>query len=151
MGEGGRLFGQLQQLWSHASVPTKRKLGIYMACVVSKLLYSLESLWLLKADLSRLEAFHCRYLRRILHIPHSYISRISNATVLERADLPTLSSLLHERQKGLYRRISLQPRGSFVKTVICDEAGHPINWSVWRRRGRPRQRWSLEVFKMMDA
>ena len=54
-----------------------------MASVVSKLLYNLETLWLFKADISRLDAFHVKCLRCICKIPHSYISRVSNDTVFK--------------------------------------------------------------------
>lgn len=73
-----------------------------MACVVSKLLYNLDSLWLLQADLSRLDAFHVQCLRRIYNIPCSYISRISNRDVLSTAKQRTLSSTPWQIDKRAY-------------------------------------------------
>ena len=84
LGECGRLFDTLHGLWAHASVTQVRKLEIYRACVVSKLVHSIESLWLLQADRARIDAFHCKCLRKIRAIRPSYVSRISNQTVLER-------------------------------------------------------------------
>ena len=43
-----------------------RALTIYETCVLSKLLYSRDSVWLLRVERIRLDAFHCRSLRRIM-------------------------------------------------------------------------------------
>ena len=83
--EGRSAFKILSRLWSHANVPLHRKLDIFNACITSKVLYSLESLWLLQTDRSRLDAFQCSCVRQILRIAPSFISRVSNADVLSRA------------------------------------------------------------------
>eukprot|EP00959_Pyramimonas_sp_CCMP1952_P379290 7945163-Pyramimonas_sp.AAC.1 len=144
IGESANTFKQLQKLWAHAAIGKNRKLDIYSSCVVSKLLYSLDSLWLLKADRDRLDAFHCRCLRQIMGIPHSYYSRISNATVLERAGSKPLSQILHDKQVSLYRKIAAQPGHSLVKQLVCEADGTPKDWALRRRRGRPRQQWAHE-------
>ena len=51
IGESRAVFKQLNKIWAHANVTVKRKLAIYRACVITKLLHSLESLWLLKKRL----------------------------------------------------------------------------------------------------
>ena len=66
LGEGRRVFDGLCKVWSHAGITRARKLEIYSACVVSKILYSMESLWLLQADRAKLDAFHYKCLRKIL-------------------------------------------------------------------------------------
>ena len=83
LGEANRAFKSLVGCWSHANISRARKIEIYMACVGSKLMYNLETLWLLKADISRLDAFHVKCLRCICRIPHSYVSRVQNDTVLD--------------------------------------------------------------------
>ena len=94
IGEAKGAFEALQKCWSHANITRKRKIEIYNACVVSKLLYGLDTLWLLQNHLQRIDAFHVKCLRRILHIPCSYRSRISNVTVLDTAGEPLLSVVL---------------------------------------------------------
>ena len=74
IGECSRVFDKLEQIWAHAAVTTRRKLDIYAACVASKLLCSMESLWLLQADRARLDAFHCRRVRKLLRICHEFYS-----------------------------------------------------------------------------
>ena len=140
------MFKQLSRLWAHVNINVKRKVAIYQACVVSKVMYSLESLWLLKADQSRLDAFHCQCLRKILRIPHSYVSHVTNEAVLEQACQARLSSMLGRRQVKLYRKIQELPADSFLKKLVCQEGGQPIVWSRNRRRGRPRQVWARSVY-----
>ena len=148
IGEGRCLFNMLCKIWSHAGISRHRKLYIYSSCVISKVLYSLDSVWLLKADRTRLDAFNCACIRRICGIPHSYVSRVSNDDVLQHSGQPRLSSILAARQVRLYKRIAALPDTSLVKSVICTGDGQPIIWSLQRRRGRPRQMWATQVFKM---
>ena len=150
LGEGNAIFQELCKVWNHSSIGRTRKQHIYISCVISKLLYSLESLWLLKHDKQRLDAFHCKCLRKILGIPHSYYSRVSNATVLERAGSMPLSDMLRDRQAQAYRKIVAQDNHSLVKCLVCDEGGAPKNWAEHRRRGRPRQQWAQYVYKAQE-
>ena len=55
---------------------------VFNACVVSKLLRCLHTAWLNKAELRRLDVFQTSCLRKILRIPHSFKSRVSNAEIL---------------------------------------------------------------------
>ena len=149
LGEGTRSLEALAQVWSHSGISRRRKIRIYMAVVVSKVLYSLDSLWLLQSDLRRLDAFHCRSLRKVLRIPCSYVSRISNEIVLENAGSMQLSKMLTDRQISLYKKIAQKPDDSFVKQLVCTSSGEPIRWQMKRGRGRPRQQWCQSVFNLL--
>ena len=149
LGESSRTFDQLQQVWKHAAITTRRKIEIYKYCVVAKLLYSLDSLWLVQVDRRRLDAFHCRCLRRMLRIPHAYYSRVSNHDVLARAMEGKLSDALLKCQVRRYCQIQSLAAGSLVKRVVCNDHGAPIAWASRRCRGRSRQRWASEVFKLL--
>ena len=148
IGEGHKMFESLRMLWEHGAVTARRKIRIYTSCVVSKLLYSLESLWLLQVDRARINAFHCMCLRRIQRIPHSYISRISNAEVLARANSKPLSDLLQHRQVQAYTNIVNDESNSYIKKLVCENDESPKIWVTRRRRGRPRQRWAECVHKL---
>ena len=80
--EGRTAFKTLARLWSHANLTCDRKLEIFNVCITTKVMYSLESLWLLEGDRARLDAFQCFCLRKIVRIAPSFISRVSNADVL---------------------------------------------------------------------
>ena len=145
------IFDSLAKVWSHTNITITRKKYLYMSCVTSKILYSLDSLWLLQADRRRLDAFHFRCLRKLLRIPCSYVSRIPNMEVLRQSGLPPLSKLLERRQVQLYRRITDLPADSLVKQVVCTQDGEPIQWNLRRARGRPRQMWTKCVYQRMCA
>ena len=147
LGEASKTFRQLHQIWSRASIGRKRKIIIYNSCVLSKLLYSLESVWLLKADRARLDAFHYRCLRRLLGIAPSFFSRIPNAEVLRKAGVSELSHILLVRQRSLYNKIANSPISSLIRSLVCNVDGSPRSWAARRKRGRPRQQWAQEVYK----
>ena len=50
LSEGRSLFNVLTRFWSHANLTIKRKLLVFNACITSKVMYVLDSAWLLKAD-----------------------------------------------------------------------------------------------------
>ena len=150
VGEGTAAFRQLSTLWSHANITRHRKLEIYLSCITSKIMYSLESLWLLQTDRARIDAFHYQCLRRILRIPPSFISRVSNETVLNLSWQTSMTALLPNRQKLLYKKIQSLPEGDSLKRLVCNEGGTPMEWSLNRRRGRPRQMWAQSVYKMIQ-
>ena len=68
----------LRKVSGHSTLNLKRKLHIYYACIVSKLLYGLHTTWLNVTERRRLDGFHTRCLRRILGISAAYYSRVSN-------------------------------------------------------------------------
>ena len=105
--------------------------------------------WSPYGDRTRLDAFQCWCLRRILNIAPSFISRVSNAEVYERAGQIRYSVLLESRQKHLYSKIQNEPFSNLVRMLVCDIEGNPINWNTRRSRGRPKQRWAQSVFKLL--
>ena len=151
LGEGRSLFNILKRFWSHANLTMQRKLRVFNACITSKVMYALDSAWFLKVDRTRLDAFQCACLRRILKIPPSYISRITNAEVLRRSSQTKFSCLLESRQKHLYQKIQMMPASALMRKLVCDVEGGPINWNNARKPGRPCQRWGPSVFKLIQA
>jgi len=151
LGEATGAFKALSKIWSHSSIGRKRRFAIYDACVLSKLLYSLDSLWLLKADRTRLDAFHAKCVRRLLGIPCSYVSRVSNEDVFQRAGTTKLSDTLLSRQMKLHKKISASAGPSLVRRVLCNSDGTPKMFTANRKRGRPRQQWGKEVHRLSQG
>ena len=85
LGEAKGQFDKLARVWRHSTLHPQQKIRIFQACVVSKLLCCLHTMWLNKAELRKIDGFQAKCLRSILHIPPPYISRVSNATVLQEA------------------------------------------------------------------
>ena len=98
MGAARAEFKTLERVWSHSTLPRHKKLQIFEACVLSKLLYCLHTVWLNKQELAKIDALQARCLRRIMGIQHSYFSRVSNQAVLAEAQAQRLSIVLLKRQ-----------------------------------------------------
>ena len=152
IGEAKGAFEALQKCWSHANISRKRKVEIYKACVVSKLLFGLETLWLLQNHLQRIEAFHVKCLRRILHIPCACVSRIRNSAVHDAAGEALLTAELKKRQMAAYNGIAQLPPENLLRQLICQPTSSaPRVWTTECRRSRSKQQWAAGVFKMIAA
>ena len=142
-------FDALICVWKHAYLACAKKLQIFSACVVSRLMYSLHTAWLCKADLRKIDAFQARCLRSILGVPHSFISRVRNETVLQEAGTGKLSIIPWCRQLLLLGRIAQLPREDVMRTCIFHDGTFQPRWhDGLRRRGRPKQTWLSEVFRV---
>ena len=135
-------FDTLQHVWRHSCVTRSQKLSYYCCFVESKLLQCLATACFVKADLRRIDGFQCRCLRKILKIPPSFESRISNQEVRRQANVPPLSTTLLERQLLLLGRVLMADSDSPLKTAsfISGTWQQATDRSV-RRVGRPRKEW----------
>ena len=141
------MFKSLQQCWSHANISMARKVKLYRAIVVPKLMHNLESVWALQADKDRLNSFHVQCLRKICRIPCAYVSRVPNRSVLERTGEHDLSKDLLERQKKLYNGIAALPEEHPLRRLTCKANSNlPRIWDENRSRGRPKQQWAPSVY-----
>ena len=135
-------------MWGHAGIGKKRKLQLFHALVASKLLCCLSTLWPVTAQLRRIDGFHARCLRRILGIPASFVSRVSNKSVFAKAGVVSMSEQVRLRQLVLMGKVarssgdSALRRDVFVGSTLNPQVGRYI-----RRIGRPRQDWCTEVLK----
>ena len=112
---------------------------LYRSLVLSKLLYGLQFVWLPKLLRRQIDGFHCGCLRQILGIPHPYISRVSNAQVLQQArDIPLHLQLLRQQLQyyGTITRNAQHPTHTILRNKI-----------VKRRIGRPHLSWDVEIAK----
>ena len=102
-------FETLCRVWNHAVLSKAEKIRIFEVCVLSKLLYCLHTAWLNKTELRRFNAFQAKCFRKILNIPPSFVSRISNKIVLEQSGRQEISSILTYRQLVLLGKIAALP------------------------------------------
>ena len=98
-----------------------------------------EALW--KSDKNRIDAFHCRCLRRILKVAPSWISHVPNNVILAAADSKPLSERLIFQQLVLFGKIAKQSNDSFIRQLTFEESSINPTRCVYRRRGRPRLAW----------
>ena len=107
------------------------------------------SVWLNQCERRRLDAFHCKYIRRILKIQHSYFSRISNAQILATAKEEPLSISVIKQQLKAFGRITLSRDTRPLRALIfdSDDSFEKFNFNP-RPVGRPKQCWVDEVHKL---
>ena len=104
------------------------------------------------AQRRRVDGFVARCLRRILRIPASFVSRISNAVVLARVGAKPFSQQVLKHQLHLLRKAAVT------------EAGHPLRKDTFsgstlvpqigifiKRVGRPRQEWTSQLLREGQA
>ena len=81
-------------------------------------------------------------------IPHSFYSRVSNATVLERAGQKPLGRHLLKQQMLLYGRIARAPASDLLRNLtFVPGTQSPATSRYIRRVGRPRNEWTVMLQK----
>ena len=90
-------FGRLEsRLWRDYDINVHTKVHIYRAVVVSTLLYAAETWTTYSRHIRKLKKFHYRCLRRILGV--SWKHHVSNAEILQRADIEDVEALIIQAQ-----------------------------------------------------
>ena len=101
------------------------------------------------AELNKLEAFHHRCLRKTTGIQPSYYSRVSNSDVRATLGSRTLISELRKRQLLYLGSIASKPTGHVLRDTVLDPNTLNLRTAAGpKRRGRPRQSWSKQVFEI---
>ena len=142
-------FRAMSKLWRHSSLGRVRKLEIFKAVVLSKLLYGLPAAWLNTSERRRINGFQNRCLRAIWGIKPAFISRVSNARVLEMTGKRPLSNSLLKMQLVLYGKIARRTDDDLLRAVtFCPGTLRPATDRFKRKLGRPRSEWTTEVGKV---
>ena len=115
------------------------------------MLYGLKTAWLNAAARRRLNGFHARCLRTISRIPHSYLSRVSNAVVLEKARCQPLSEELMRQQLLMLQKVAASGDGPLRDCVFVPGTLDTLELHCVKRLGRPRLSWAVEVRKLALA
>ena len=131
-------FTTVSKLWSHSSLTWPRKMRMFTTLIESKLLYSLGGACLSKAQMRRLDGFQNRCIRKIIGVKPSWVSRVSNADVLTRAEHIPASSLLLERQLHQFGKVLRSaPEHPLRLASFVPGTEHPATDFYVRRIGRP--------------
>ena len=144
LGQAEHDFKALRQVWNHSNISRQFKYQIYIACVVQKLLCGLEGAWINAAGKRKLDGFHARCLRRILHISPAFISHVTNAYVLQQLAAYPLSAILLERQMLYFGHVARSaPTSTLFKSLFQNDKWE-LRESV-RKQGRPRDTWNRKI------
>ena len=151
----GGAWGEFQmytRAWKHTSINLERKLNVFGALVTTKVMYSLSSAWLNKSDRRRLDGFQARCLRHILNIPHSYISRVSNKSVLQQAGATSYSGQLLQHQLMWFGKLGRSSDADVLRKLTFQPGSvRPITDTLARKRGRPRHEWAKCLYNKIRS
>ena len=148
LGTAARDFKKLQQVWSHSSLSCQFKVHVYIACIIQKLLYGLESAWINSAGKRKLNGFHAKCLRRILGIAPAFVNRISNTFILKELSAYPLSAILLERQLLYFGRIARLHEDSVLRQALFTEKFTLREPKL--KRGRPRDTWGRKILQYVN-
>ena len=135
-------FEALRRVWAHASLSRNRKLEIFNSCIVAKLEHGLFTATMKKAEHRRVDGFQARCLRQILRVAPAYHSRVSNKTVLDRAQQRSLSEVLQGQRARYMTELFLRPPEDPFRSILFNTDGSLRQVAGKRSVGRPRTRWS---------
>ena len=123
-----------RRVWENKKLTLNTKIRVYQACVLSTLLYSIETCSLYASQERRLNSFHLRCLRRIMGI--KWEDRISNSDVLNRAKLSSIHGLLSQRRLRWLGHVYRMDDGRLPKDILYGELA-----TGTRSVGRPKLRY----------
>lgn len=152
--ESRQVFQKLKRVWRHAGLSIRKKLRIYKACIVSKLIYNLSTLWLTDSQLSNLDSFHLRCLRAIANIPTTWgamqqqITRVSNHEVRMRLGETLMSQEIRLHQLKLLGHILRRPIRHPTRIVSYDRFLQPQILGGPFRAGVRRGKWTEQVLAL---
>ena len=127
-------FGRLnKRVWNSHSLRLTTKIKVYRAVVISTLIYGAETWTLYGRQVRLLERFHQRCLRS---------NEVSNEDVLEKAELPSVESILLKQQLRWAGHVARIEDSRMPEAVLFGELK-----AVTRNRGAPKKRYKLSLAK----
>ena len=111
----------------------KAKVMVYKAVCITTLIYGREAWVTYRRHLKTLEAFHQRYLRKILHI--RWEDRCTNTSVLTEANTASIEAMIMQNQLRLTSHCVRMPDFRLPRHVLFSQLTHGL-----RTRGGQRKR-----------
>ena len=98
--------------------------------------------WHTASTLNKMDAWHCKLLRRSMKVKTTYIDRSkTNNWVYKHANAEKLSDTIKRRQIKYVAHVARHPHG--IMYNVCFGPQHTARkLNTTRRRGRPRQHWT---------
>ena len=161
-----------KRVWNNSSLTEKTRLHVYQACVLSTLLYGSDSWTTYAKQEKKLNSFHMRCLRRILHI--HWEERVPDTEVRERAN--SMFAMLSKRRLHWLGHVKHMEPGRVPKDFLYHgelaegktRAGCPllrnnldtckrdlklcgIDIDTWEKQANDRQAWRQAVRQGMKV
>ena len=113
-------FGRLRKkVWDRHGISQETKLKVYMAVVLTVLLYACESWTVNSRHARKLNHFHTKCLRIILSI--MWQDMVTDTEVLSRASRPSIHTLLQKSQVRWAGHVTRVPDDRLPKQLLYDE------------------------------
>ena len=114
-------FGRLRKkVWDRLGISQETKLKVYMAVVLTVLLYACESWTVYSRHARKLNIFHTKCLRIILSI--KWQDMVPDTEVLTRAGIPSIHTLLQQAQVRWAGHVTRMPDDSLPKFLLVSSA-----------------------------
>ncbi|KAK0142398.1 Craniofacial development protein 2 [Merluccius polli] len=108
-----------KRVFENRDLQSKTKILVYKAVLLPTLLYGSEAWTTYSRHLKALEAFHQRYLRRILRI--TWEDRRTNTSVLEEACVSTITAIIAQFQLRWTGHVIRMPDSRLPKQVLYSQ------------------------------
>ena len=133
-----------KRVWSNSLLSERTKVLVYQACVLSTLLYGSESWTVYARQERRLNSFHLRSLRRLLHI--RWQDRVPNTDLLQRAGLMGIPSMLMQRRLRWLGHVHRMEPDRLPREILYGELRDST-----RKVGRPLLRYKDTIKRDLTA
>ena len=144
---------RLKLFWDKAHTSVRWKIRVFDSILRSKVLYGLECIQLTQSDVVKLNAFQMKGLRRILHLPPTFVDRsITNQRVFD------ILRDSHQICIDLFSHTWLKRKLKLFGHILRSSSDDPLRQVLfeyntftprieYRRPGKPRTSWLLQAFK----
>ena len=141
IGQAAAAFGALAWcVWKKNNISTTTKMRLFRSLVLPILLYGAETWTLLKADLTKLEVFQMRCLRRILGV--TLRDRLSNETIRTRCcNQPTVEDEIQRRRLRWFGHVCRMNPDRLPHRILWRT--RPPGWKV--TRSAPKKTWAMQI------
>jgi hypothetical protein len=112
----GRLYANV---WHRKGISLQTKLKVYRAVVLPVLLYAGETWTVYRRHVRKLNHFHTTCLRKVMNI--RWQDKIPDTTVLDRADTPSIDTILMQSQIRWAGHVVRMPDNRLPKILLYGE------------------------------
>ena len=154
IGKAAAAANQLRIFWSQARTTIAWKIRVLDSIVISKLLYSLETIQLTKSEQNRLDAWQHKMLRRILNVPPTHLDRtwtnqrvVNTLTQAHNYTHVSLSAKWTSRKLTLLGHILRATSADPMREVLFHPHTNIPRQEHIRRVGKPRAHWLIETLQ----
>ncbi|CAE8620722.1 unnamed protein product, partial [Polarella glacialis] len=135
-------FNKLAQFWSHANIKTALKVRVFKHFFYPMVLYGLTHVWLTDSLRNRLDAWHCRCLRRIVRVKVSMISHVTNEVIYKKTDCQPISKELESLQLKYFGHVVRAGIADTIHNVTYNQSHNTRTLNAPKRAGRPCHKWA---------